>query len=95
MVGAPSHQVQLASAISNSLESALLLLASRTDQRKNVQEAAPDLMCGISAGDLRALSNQEFDAQIFRANFTQHILKLRIAEESYQDETRVKVNVNK
>lgn len=60
-----------------------------------VQESAPALMGGISAGELKGLSPPAFDALIFRAGFAQHCLKLRIAEETYNDETRIKVTVTK
>lgn len=52
-------------------------------------------MCGMSAGEVKALDPSNFDRLIFRAAFADFILKLRVAEDTYNDETRIKVNVTR
>ncbi|KAK9813638.1 hypothetical protein WJX73_001046 [Symbiochloris irregularis] len=59
------------------------------------QESAPSVMGGVSANDLKSMSQAEFDAAIFRAGFGQYCFKLKIAEDTYNDETRIKLSCMK
>lgn len=58
------------------------------------QESGQDIM-GLSADDLRNLENSEsdFSLAVQAATFKQLLFKLKIAEENYNDENRIKMSV--
>ena len=59
-----------------------------------LQESGADIM-GMSADDLRNLeqSESEFSLAVQAATFKQLLFKLKIAEENYNDENRIKMSV--
>ena len=59
-----------------------------------LQESGQDIM-GLSADDLRNLEQSEgdFSLAVQAATFKQLLFKLKIAEENYNDETRIKMSV--
>ena len=61
----------------------------------HVQEAAEQMMGGLKASDLRDMDADASDAKIRSTCFTSCMLKMRVNEETYNDETRVKVSVTR
>ena len=59
-----------------------------------MQESGQDIM-GLSADDLRNLeqSESDFSLAVQAATFKQLLFKLKIAEENYNDENRIKMSV--
>ena len=59
----------------------------------NVQEPAQEILGGISAAELKDVGEAAFDARVAAASFGHFLFKMRANEETYNDETRVKLNV--
>ena len=59
------------------------------------QEAAEQMMGGVKACDLKDMDPEASDQQIRSTCFTSHMLKMRVQEETYNDETKVKVSVTR
>ena len=60
------------------------------------QEAGQEIM-GMPASELKAIEDipNSFDAALSAANFRPLIFNLRVAEDTYNDETRIKKSVNR
>jgi replication factor A1 len=55
-----------------------------------------DTIMGMKAEELKQLENTPaFDAALARATFTKWLLKVKVAEDQWQDEKRIKVNIVK
>ena len=57
-----------------------------------------DVIMGMTAGALKELMDTNYDAYekaIADANFKQFLMKFKVADDTYNDETRVKVSLNK
>ena len=52
-------------------------------------------MGGVKACDLKGMDPDTNDQQIRSTCFTSHMLKMRVQEETYNDETRIKVSVTR
>lgn len=61
-----------------------------------MQEAGEEIM-GMSASDLKALEDdaKAYDAALQHANLRPLTFNLRVAEDTYNDETRIKKSVNR
>lgn len=63
---------------------------------KLLQEAGEEIM-GMSASDLKALEDdaKAYDAALQHANLRPLTFNLKVAEDTYNDETRIKKSVNR
>ena len=61
-----------------------------------MQEAGEEIM-GMSASDLKALEDdaKAYDAALQHANLRPLTFNLKVAEDTYNDETRIKKSVNR
>lgn len=61
-----------------------------------LQEAGEEIM-GMSASDLKALEDdaKAYDAALQHANLRPLTFNLKVAEDTYNDETRIKKSVNR
>ena len=59
---------------------------------------AGDVLMGMPANELKALRDenfQQYEEKLTDANFKQFMMKFKVAEDSYNDEVRVKVSISK
>ena len=57
-----------------------------------------DILMGMTAGELKELRDNNYAAYetaLQEANFKSFVMKLKVADDTYNDETRVKVSLNR
>ena len=65
------------------------------DKRCVLQESAEQMMGGMKAVELKEMNEATSDAKIRDSCFSAYVLKMRVQEETYNDECRVKVSVTR